>query len=63
MTMFSVTRPPNSKGLWLHWCDVDGYSAADCPCSVGWFWFESWAVAEVADRQRRARGSAPAAKK
>ncbi len=54
---YMVVHPGhNGKGLWRHWCDVDGYSLSDCACSVGWYWFSGWGEAERADANRRQRG-------
>ncbi len=42
------------RGLWLYWCDVDGYTVARCSCSSVQTWFRNWTEAEKADRERRA---------
>ncbi len=52
MTSGNLCRP---RGLWLNWCDVDGYTTSACSCSHGKQkeWFPNWDSAEQADKARR----------
>ncbi len=57
----AITPPPSPEHptpLRLHWCDVDGWSKADCACSVGWREFATWEDAEKDDKERRAEARA-----
>ena len=40
------------KGLWLYWCQVDGYSTARCSCEGIRYWFPNWKAAEEAAKAR-----------
>jgi len=39
------------EGLWLYWCEVDGYSTARCACGGIKYWFANWIAAEQAAEQ------------
>lgn len=48
----------DTKGLWLYWCDVDGYTTSRCSCSRGTsqgvrYHFSDWDAAVIAAKERR----------
>ena len=43
-----------ATGIWLYWCETDGFTTSNCSCHSGEkFWFSDWDAAVVEHHRRR----------